>query len=306
MNRADGQGAAPWRLVSFESNGAPGVGIQLADGAVARADGLVDGADLGSLFVDWEQAAGRLQGLEIDGLEPVADARLLTPLASPGKVICCGANYFKHLLEMGIEELPSRDSPPQPFFFLKPRTSIIGPDQPILLTGTWAEAGVDWEAELGVVIGKKARRIDPDRALEHIAGYTIVNDVTARQHLQRPDAIAPPFAFDWFSSKGPDTFCPVGPGVVPAWFVDDPGDLRIRLWVNDEIKQDSSSSDMIVPIAEQIAAVSEVMTLEPGDLLATGTPAGVGKPRGESLSPGDEVRVEIEHVGVLSNPVEEG
>jgi 2-keto-4-pentenoate hydratase/2-oxohepta-3-ene-1,7-dioic acid hydratase in catechol pathway len=140
----------------------------------------------------------------------------------------------------------------------------------------------------------------------HIAGYMVLNDVSARDRLGRTDAVAPPFGFDWTSAKGEDTFCPTGPGVTPAWFVADPQDLRITLSVNGVVKQDSSTADMMNSAFAVVAAASRIMTLEPGDIVATGSPAGVGAPRGEFLQDGDEVVVEIGQLGQLRNPVVDG
>ena len=227
----------------------------------------------------------------------------MAPLAYPRKIICAGANYYAHLAEMGV---PRPDPVGAPYFFLKPpTTTVIGPTDAIRLPDRDGRR-IDWEAELGVIIGRTARNIGPEHVADHIAGYVVLNDVTSRDLLARTDAVAPPFGFDWTSAKGDDTFCPMGPGITPAWFVPDPQDVHIRLSVNGVVKQDSSTADMINPVFQVVSVASRLMTLEPGDVIATGCPAGVGAPRGDFLQPGDEVVVEIEGLGSLRNPVVDG
>ncbi|HET9626416.1 MAG TPA: fumarylacetoacetate hydrolase family protein [Kofleriaceae bacterium] len=198
----------------------------------------------------------------------------------PSKIIGIGMNYRTHALEMGTGSLPD-----EPLMFLKPRSALIASGEPIERPAGFAR--VDFEGELGVVIGQRARRIPKDRALEHVMGYTCVNDMTVRD-IQKKDG-------QWVRSKGFDTFCPLGPRIVAGL---DPRNLAIRTRVNGVVKQDSSTSDLIFDVAHLIAFVSEHMTLEVGDVIATGTPSGVG-----NVSPGDEVEIEIEGIGVLKNPV---
>jgi 2-keto-4-pentenoate hydratase/2-oxohepta-3-ene-1,7-dioic acid hydratase in catechol pathway len=227
---------------------------------------------------------------------------LLPPLRWPRKVICAGVNYRKHMREMG-GEVPETGW--QPFFFLKaPTTSVIGPRDPIVVKAP-DRARYDWEAELAVVIGKTGRNIYSERALAHVAGYCVANDVTARGYHRRPNAPAEAFGYDWFAAKSMEGSLPLGPGLTPAFLVPDPQDLRVRLWVNDELQQDESTADMVCSVAELIAAASEVVTLEPGDVIATGTPAGVGAGRGLFLRGGDVVRVTIDGLGTLENTVKE-
>ena len=210
-------------------------------------------------------------------------------VSRPGKIVCVGLNYRDHAEEQGLE-LPAR-----PLLFAKWPTAFVGHGEPVVLPSVTRE--VDYEAELGVVIGDRARGVPVDRAFDVVAGYVCVNDVTARD-LQFSDG-------QWTRSKSFDTFCPAGPEVVPASEVGDPQNLRIRCLVNGKPLQDSSTSHMVFGVAEIIAFVSEAITLEPGDLVATGTPAGVGYTRAPPrfLAPGDEVSVEIERVGTLTNPV---
>jgi 2,4-diketo-3-deoxy-L-fuconate hydrolase len=162
---------------------------------------------------------------------------------------------------------------------------------------------VDWEAELAIVIGRRGHQLTTGQALDHVAGYTIMNDISARGRHARREPLAPPFAYDWLGAKGLDTFSPMGPGLTPTWSVPDPQDLRIRFWLNGELKQDGTTSEMIFPVAELVAAASRVMTLEPGDVIATGTPAGVGVARGESVVAGNQLTVEIPPLGRITNPV---
>ncbi|AEY85482.1 5-carboxymethyl-2-hydroxymuconate delta-isomerase [Streptomyces hygroscopicus subsp. jinggangensis 5008] len=240
-----------------------------------------------------------LRDWQPSGAMRLSGVRILTPIPTPTKLICAGANYSDHLSEMGIATVPADL---EPYFFLLPPTSIVGPGDAVEIPDD-AGARVDWEAELGVVIGQRTRRVPVERALEAVAGYTIVNDISARGQHARENPLAPPFAYDWLRSKGHDTFSPIGPGVTPAWFVPDPQSLPIRLWRNGSLEQDGNTKDMIFGVAQLISAVSALMTLEPGDVLATGTPAGVGAAKGLSLHADDELRVEIEPLGSLRNHV---
>ena len=211
------------------------------------------------------------------------------PIRVPGKIVCVGLNYRDHAAESG------NDLPAAPLLFAKWPNTLIPAGQAIVLPRESAQ--VDYEAELGVVIGRTARRVAERDALDHVEGYICVNDVSARD-LQFADG-------QWTRGKSPDTFCPVGPRLVPREEIDDPQALGIRCLVNGATLQDSSTAQMIFSVAEIIAYVSQVITLEPGDLLATGTPAGVGVFRDPKvlLKDGDEVTVEIDGVGTLTNPV---
>jgi 2-keto-4-pentenoate hydratase/2-oxohepta-3-ene-1,7-dioic acid hydratase in catechol pathway len=207
----------------------------------------------------------------------------------PGKIICVGLNYRDHAEETGAE------LPKAPLLFAKWGNTLIGHGDPIVLPPESKE--VDYEAELGVVIGTGGRHIAEARALDHVRGYICVNDVSARD-LQFADG-------QWTRGKSPDTFCPVGPRLVPREEIADPQALAIRCILNGETMQDSSTANMIFSVAEIISYVSRTITLEPGDLIATGTPAGVGVFRDPKvlLKDGDEVTVEVEGLGALTNPV---
>ncbi len=197
----------------------------------------------------------------------------------PTKIVGIGQNYRAHAAEMG------KGIPEEPLMFLKPPSALIKDGDAIERPAGYER--VDYEGELGVVIAKRARRVPRERALEYVAGYTCINDVTVRD-LQKKDG-------QWTRAKGFDTFCPVGPRVVAGL---DPSNLRIRTRVNGVVKQDSSTSDLIFDVPTLIAFVSQHQTLEEGDLISTGTPSGVG-----NLAAGDVVEIEIEGIGVLRNPV---
>ena len=207
----------------------------------------------------------------------------------PGKIVCVGLNYRDHAAEAGME------LPKAPLLFAKWPNTLIGHGDPIVLPPESTQ--VDYEAELGVVIGTRARRVSERDALDHVEGYICLNDVSARD-LQFADG-------QWTRGKSPDTFCPVGPRLVPREEIDDPQALAIRCLVNGEALQDSSTAQMIFSVAEVIAYASQVITLEPGDLIATGTPAGVGIFRDPKvlLQDGDEVSVQIDGLGTLTNPI---
>jgi 2-keto-4-pentenoate hydratase/2-oxohepta-3-ene-1,7-dioic acid hydratase in catechol pathway len=197
----------------------------------------------------------------------------------PSKIIGIGQNYRAHAAEMG------KGIPEEPLMFLKPPSAVISDGMPIERPAGYER--VDYEGELGVVIGKKAHRVSRDQALDYASGFTIVNDVTVRD-LQKKDG-------QWTRAKGFDTFCPIGPRVVPGL---DPSKLHLTTRVNGVVKQDSPTSDLIFDVPTLISFVTQHMTLEPGDIISTGTPSGVG-----NLEPGDVVEVEISGIGILRNPV---
>jgi 2-keto-4-pentenoate hydratase/2-oxohepta-3-ene-1,7-dioic acid hydratase in catechol pathway len=207
------------------------------------------------------------------------DVRLLAPVIPRSKVIGVGRNYAEHAAELGNE------IPTEPLLFLKPNTSVIGPDDPIVLPPYSQE--VHHEAELAVVIGKLTKDVSPELALEQVFGFTVANDATARD-VQRTDG-------QWTRAKGFDSSCPLGPWIVPGLETDD---LAVLARVNGESRQDGRTSQMVFDVAELVSYVSGVFTLLPGDVILTGTPAGVGP-----VVHGDVVEVEVEDIGVLRNPV---
>ncbi len=219
---------------------------------------------------------------------PLDDVELLPPLR-PGKVIGIGWNYPDHAAEMGGRTLDA------PVVFSKLVTSLTGPSGPIPHPG-WTDE-LDYEGELAVVIGERARDVPLDRALDHVFGYAVMNDVTARDR-QRDEP-------QWVRAKGGDGFGPFGPWVTTRDEVPDPQDLRIRTWVNGEARQDASTAGMAFGVAALVHWCAAAVTLEPGDVIATGTPPGVGRARTPPvfLVPGDVVRVEIDGLGALENPV---
>jgi len=212
------------------------------------------------------------------------------PIDRPQKIICVGLNYTDHAAEASLS-LPER-----PLLFAKWPNTLIGPREPIVLPSITSK--VDYEGELAVVIGRQASRLTADDALDAVAGYLCANDVSARD-LQFADK-------QWVRGKSLDTFCPVGPALVPASEIPDPQALVLRTILNGETVQEAPTSNMIFPVAQIVAFTSEAITLEPGDLILTGTPAGVGIFRKPELllKPGDEVTVEIEGIGTLTNHVQ--
>ncbi len=212
------------------------------------------------------------------------------PIDRPGKIVCVGLNYSDHAEEQGTER------PSAPLLFAKWPNALIGPGEAIVIPRVSEQ--VDYEAELGVVIGERVRGVSQENALDAVRGYLCLNDVSARD-LQFSDG-------QWTRGKSVDTFCPVGPQLVPASEVPDPQALGIRCVLNGELMQDSTTANMIFTVAQIIAYASATMTLEPGDLIATGTPAGVGVFRDPPvlMKAGDEVTIEIDGLGSLTNPVQ--
>jgi len=277
------------RLVTFSDGKGARVGALNAAGEVLD----IGVSDMLALI-----ASGVLP--DIEGAPVVPDARILAPIPRPPKnVFCVGKNYQEHAKEFAVSGFDggAKDVvPPFPVVFSKPHTAIIATGEPILghLDPT---GGLDYEGELGVVIGRGGRGITKAEALSHVFGYTIVNDVTAR-HLQKRHS-------QWILGKGLDSFCPMGPAILTADEVPDPRALTLTTWVNGEQRQHAPISDLIFDIPTLIEAISAAITLEPGDVIATGTPAGVGigfsPPR--FLAKGDVVRIEVPGIGVLENRV---
>jgi 2-keto-4-pentenoate hydratase/2-oxohepta-3-ene-1,7-dioic acid hydratase in catechol pathway len=271
----------------------------------------VDGVDTSSvlgLLRNWDTVHPRLHDVAADKLSPgegilLTQARLLAPILYPGALYCAGANYWDHLEEMAevakrvTGKAPAMTKAKDPYFFMKTTAgSIIGTGTPARLPPFSQQ--VDWEAELGVVIARPTRNISERSALEAVAGYLIVNDLSARDLMKREGS---PFGMDWVGQKCFEDAAPMGPWLTPAAYVSDPGNLPIKLWVNGVLKQNSNTGRLVHNVAEQIAYLSRHFTLYPGDVIATGTPAGVGMPRGEFLKAGDEVRIEIGDCGELVN-----
>lgn len=232
----------------------------------------------------------------------VAEVEIQAPLLRPGKLLAVAANYQDHVAEGGGQPLDKSRLAPR--LFLKPPTSIAGPGAQIPLPAISSQ--VDWEAELAVVVGEGGKDIPVDAALGHVAGYAVSNDVSARSvdyGYPRDTGEAAVGYFDWLAGKWPDGFCPFGPYLVTADEVPDPQDLDVELTVNGVLRQKGNTADMIFGVAELIAFASRLMTLEPGDVVLTGTPAGVGAATGDFLTTGDEMTVRIAGLGELANRV---
>jgi 2-keto-4-pentenoate hydratase/2-oxohepta-3-ene-1,7-dioic acid hydratase in catechol pathway len=223
-------------------------------------------------------------------------AAALTAPFRPERIFCAAANYIEHANEMGSVLASKADS--KPYMFIKLRNTVIGPGEAIRMPPETSQ--LDWEIELAAVIGRGGRRIPAARALDHVAGYGIVNDISARDLNVRGDY---PFKFDWFQGKCHDTFAPFGPWIVPASAMQDPQAVGMELKVNDQVMQKDSTANMIWSVREQIAYISTIVTIEPGDVIATGTPTGVGMARGIFLKAGDVVSASIDGIGTLTNTV---
>lgn len=260
------------RLVSFEN----GFGRLVGDSVIPMGDDLVSYLESGTAH-DSQPV-------------PVSDLDLRAPVPCPGKIICIGLNYRDHARETG------QQIPDQPIWFPKYAVSIIGPTDAVVIPS--AATQIDYEAELAVVIGRAgARRITPDQARQVIAGYTCANDVSSRA-LQFSSS-------QWSRGKAIDTFLPMGPHLVTADEIPDPSILGIRCFVNGELRQNSCTSEMVFGVFDLISFISQTLTLEPGDVLVTGTPFGVGMAMDppQYLTAGDTVRVEIDGLGEIVNPI---
>ena len=294
------------RLVSYLGDEDGGTAVLVGDRLIPVFDGFLTGIDLDPEALD--DLRRRAEVLEGAAGLPLDSVELVAPVPFPGKIVCVGLNYRAHAAEGG------RPLPTRPLLFSKFANTVIGDGEPIVCPeGTHA---LDLEVELGVVIGTRARRVQREDALDHVAGYLVLNDVSARDWQGVPAALAEGEVGDgqWLRAKGSDTFLPMGSVLVTADEIDDPQALRLQSWRlpgsgpddgAEILMQDSTTADMIWGVAELIEFISRSITLEPGDIIATGTPAGVGVFRDPPvyLLPGDRVRCSIEGIGAVENPV---
>jgi 2-keto-4-pentenoate hydratase/2-oxohepta-3-ene-1,7-dioic acid hydratase in catechol pathway len=234
----------------------------------------------------------------------VSQVQFLAPVLYPGTIFCAGANYRDHVAEMSKAlNLPAEPDPHvlglKPWHFIKASAACVRGTGDVVRLPAYSKK-VDWEAEIAVIIGRPCRNVSIDEAMSFVAGLSIVNDLSARDHLRRPGVgVDSPFHFDWVSQKSFEGSLPFGPWICPLDDIPDIDNLGIRLWVNEDLMQDSSSSNMIFSMAEQISHLSTRLTLRPGDVIATGTPAGCGTPKGISLKPGDRVSITVDGLGTL-------
>ncbi len=302
------------RLAVFSSNGAPAVGLVMGEEVLdltsawpefmARGEGppptsLVDLLGRDGVLAQLAALTGPDTRRHMHRL---ANVSLHPPLSQCGKLICVASNYAAHIVEAG-RQVPSDRHAFTPWLFLKPGTSIIGPGAPIPIPRNGQ--AIDWEIELGAVIGRPARHIPPAQALEHVGGYTILNDISER-HFKVPDGRPArdwDKFFDWLHGKWFDGFAPMGPWLVTADEIPDPQTLTMELRVNGRVRQHGSTRQMIYSVAELVAFASSIMTLLPGDVVATGTPQGVGSATNDFLRPGDVIECAVERIGTMVNPV---
>jgi 2-keto-4-pentenoate hydratase/2-oxohepta-3-ene-1,7-dioic acid hydratase in catechol pathway len=301
--------AMTYHLLSYEAGGTGRAGIEIGDTVwdAAELTGNSGYVSVIDVLDDWDAADQNLAAIASTqkrpaGGRPLSSVTLLAPVLYPGQIFAAGANYQDHIDEMDAGAFKAQNAKKaggRPWFFGKTsRSAVIGPGS-IRPLPNYSKK-VDWEIELAVVIGRTASRVHANEALNHIAGYTIANDLSARDFVARGGVeLDSPFRFDWISHKGFDGALPMGPWITPARFIAEPQTLDLKLWVDGELMQDSNTRHMIFSIAEQIEEISARVTLHPGDVILTGTPSGVGMSRGVFLKPGQQLRLCIEHVGEL-------
>lgn len=295
-----------YRLVTYEADGGRKTGIVVGDdvhgleaelaakGATFRAHAMY------ALIQSWDAAAPVLSaiadGPSTDGT-PLSGVTLAAPIPHPGAIYCAGANYYDHAKEMTGKDLDRTGV--EPLFFIKGMSCIVDPGADIHLSDTYSQK-YDWEIEIALIIGKTARKVSVENAMDHVMGYTIMNDLSARDRGERKDW---PFGMDWVRHKSFNDSAPMGPWITPASQIADIQNLALKTEISGEVKQDSNSDKMVFSCAEQIHFLSHQLTLKPGDVIATGTCAGVGAFAGTFLKPGDTIKMTVEGLGVLENNV---
>jgi 2-keto-4-pentenoate hydratase/2-oxohepta-3-ene-1,7-dioic acid hydratase in catechol pathway len=313
--------SAGYRLATYQSGAGGRAGVVIEDKVfdAAALTGKQAYASVVGILTDWRNAdaalrkaaagvsnsSGKRGGKTRAKSQPLGKTKLLAPVRFPSTIYCAGSNYADHANEMAARE--GRPTPVDPhtlglkaWHFIKASRALADPGTRVKISGYCQQ--MDWEIELAAVIGRTAKDVLQARALSYVAGYTIANDLSARDRGKRanmPDAS--PFKWDWTKHKTFEGSCPLGPWIVPASDIGDPQKLGLKLWVNGVLKQDSNTSEMIFTLAEQIEQLSAGMTLHPGDIILTGTPAGVGAGRNEFLKAGDTVKLWIEKIGELEN-----
>src|SRR5215470_9074714 len=303
---------AGYKLATYQTSDGPRAGLVIDDKVfdAAKLTGKGTYATVLGILEDWRTAQGVLRkaaaaaGKSRTKALPLGRTKLLAPVRWPSSIYCAGANYADHAAEMARR----MNRPPEPdphiqglkaWHVIKGARALADPGATVKISGVSDQ--VDKEVENAAVIGRAAKNVSQEKALDYVAGYTAANDLSARDLGRRPNiSDTSPFKSDWTKHKTFEGSCPLGPWIVPARDIGDPQNLGLKLWVNDVLKQDSNSKHMIFNLAEQIVQLSSGMTLHPGDLILTGTPAGVGAARGEFLKAGDVVRIWIENIGTLT------
>jgi 2-keto-4-pentenoate hydratase/2-oxohepta-3-ene-1,7-dioic acid hydratase in catechol pathway len=286
------------RYATFNHQGRRQVGLIAADGRTVTALDLKSAhPDRGMLAMIEQLAGGGARPASVGPAIPLADVRLEAPIPLPRRnVWCVGRNYHAHARELQASVFKNNTADPAswPIFFTKAPETVIGPNDAVVMPGDKVSSQIDYEAELTIVIGKGGKNIPRDKAMEHVFGYTIVNDVTARDVQMRHQ--------QWDLGKSFDSFCPMGPWIVTADELDG-SNTRVRLWVNGDLRQDARTTDLIFDLPSLIETCSRGITLYPGDLIATGTPSGVGMGMTPPtwLKAGDSVRIEIDGLGQIEN-----
>jgi 2-keto-4-pentenoate hydratase/2-oxohepta-3-ene-1,7-dioic acid hydratase in catechol pathway len=305
--------SAGYKLASYQSADGPRAGLVVDDKVfdAAKLTGQAAYASVIGILEDWKTAAGLLTAAAAKTAKsrtpgrPLKGTKLRAPVLWPSAIFCAGANYADHVAEMN--KFNGRPPEPDPhtlglqsWHFIKASRSLSDPGATVKISDYSKK--MDWEVELAAVIGRKAKNVPQEKALAYVAGYTVANDLSARDRGRRPHvADTSPFKADWVAHKSFDGSCPLGPWIVPASDIPDPQNLGLKLWVNDVLMQDSNTGQMIFNLAEQIADLSSRLTLHPGDIILTGTPAGVGAGRNEFLKAGDVVKIWIERIGSLTS-----
>jgi 2-keto-4-pentenoate hydratase/2-oxohepta-3-ene-1,7-dioic acid hydratase in catechol pathway len=310
-----GNKRASYKLATYQTKDGPRAGVVVGDDVfdAARITGKAAYATVAGILADWKNAeralrnaaggAATLRGKR----QPLAKTKLLAPAPNPPTIFCAGANYADHAAAMAVKTGTPMPADPhkaalKPWHFIKAARTLADPGATIKATHYAKE--LDWEIELAAIIGRPAKDVPKEKALAYVAGYTAANDLSARDRGRRP-GIEPTsfFKMDWSKHKSFDGSCPLGPWIVPASDIADPQKLGLKLWVNGVLKQDSNTGKMLFTLAEQIEQLSINMTLHPGDLILTGTPAGTGAESGEFLKAGDVIKIWIEDIGEFENRI---